>query len=728
MSDSPSLERSDRAAPTRPQRRLLQARYYLAAGAGYLALTAAALWSLVTQFTTALPGIAGQNADYAQFTWNVWWFQHALFQLGRDPYFTNYILFPYTINLAYHTLVPLLDVLVLPIYATLGLTAALNSWIVAALVFNGLAMFAFLRQQRVSNGLAFLGGAAFAFTAFTMSRVSFVHLNLIPSGWLPLCLLAWDKLIERRRWPWAILLGVLLYAALMTDIQFIVWLALLLPLYALYTLFQADRSVRRRIVGLGTLAIIVLLALALVAPLRQLIAGAGANYGEEYQGIIEDWYSTHFEDLIALPLRYLIDERSTLGVLLPIGIVAGLVLGRKVRRRWFWLAAGLMFLGLALGPTLKPWEIPLPFRLFYALVGGAYRVPARFLMPAVFCFVMCVALSLQPWYQHLGRLGTIGLVGGALLFLGIENRWYEPLPTFTPGDYPIYHQIGNEPGEFLILEVPVGPHNSFRGIFGKGGELQAYAPLHHKQLINGAVSRAPEGLTQSYRQWPLIAALAEEAPMPALSAAREEFARLSDDWNMQYVLLHRDRLESETATFAAGLMNTQAGWCFAGEEGPILIYTRVGHAACAAPDRLSLPSDSTIELGNGHEQYLGPGWYYTESIGGLQARWLGREITTTLRVNLPVRDYHVKLTATTIVPDQVVSVYVNDQRVTDLSIGGGWHDYAFEVPAAAISADQVTTIDLVPAKRLSPQELTNGQSGDQRPLAAAVAALQVEAH
>jgi hypothetical protein len=728
MNDSTSFAGSSEAIPVLHRGRLLQARFYLAAAAGYVTLTVMALWSLVSRFTTVLPGIAGQNADYAQFTWNVWWFQHALFQLGRDPYFTNYILFPYTINLAYHTLVPLLDILVLPIYATLGLTAALNSWIVAALVFNGLAMFAFLRHHRVSNGLAFLGGAVFAFSAFTMARVSFVHLNLIPSGWLPLCLLAWDQLIERRRWLWAILLGGLLYAALMTDIQFVVWLALLLPLYALYTLLQADRAARWRIIGLSTLAIVVLLTLALIAPLRQLIAGAGLKYGEEYQGIIEDWYSTHFEDLIAFPPRYLIDERSTLGVLLPIGIIAGLMLGRKVRGRWFWLAAGLMFLVLAFGPTLKPWGIPLPFRLFYALTGGTYRVPARFLLPAVFCFTVFVALSLQPWYQQLGRLGTIGLVGGALLFLGIENRWYEPLPTFTPGDYHIYHQIGDEPGEFLILEVPVGPHNSFRGIFGKGGELQAFAPIHHKQLINGAVSRAPEGLTESYRQWPLIAALAEEAPMPELSAARAEFTRLSNEWNMQYVLIHRDMLESETATFAAGLMNTQADWCFAGEEGPILIYTRIGHAACATPDQLNLPSSGTIDLGNANERYLGPGWYYTENIGGTSARWMGREVTTTLRVNLPAHDYRVTMMATTIVPDQIVAVYVNGQRVADLPIGGGWNDYAFDLPADVISADRLTTIDLVPAKRLSPQELTNGQSSDQRPLAAAVSALQFEAH
>lgn len=700
---------------------------YFAAGVGYLAITLAALATLIANFTTATPGIAGENADFAQFHWNIWWFQHAIFQLGRDPYFTNYILFPNNINLAYHTFTPLLDVLALPIYATLGLTSALNSWIVGSLVFNGLAMFAFLRHHRVSPGLAFLSGALFAFTSATMARVSFVHLSMTPNGWLPLSLLAWDWVIERRRWPWAVLLGLVLYATLLTDIQFIVWLALLLPLYALYTSIKAEARMRKRIVALGVLAVTVFVGLSLIAPLPQLVAGMGNKYGEEFQGIIEDWYSIHPEDLIAFPPRYFVSERATLGVLLPVGLVVALVAGRKVRGRWFWLAVGLLFLVLAFGPTLKPPGIPLPFRLFYALAGGTYRVAARFLLPAVMCFVVFMALSLQPWYQRLGRRGSIGLVTGALLFLALENHWYEPLPVFTMPDYTIYHQIGAEPGEFLILEVPVGPHNLFRGVFGKGGVLQYYAPIHHKQLINGAVSRAPEGLTESYRQWPFIAALAEEAPMPDLSAARAEFARLSDDWNMQYVLIHRDMLESETATFAAGLLNTQANWCFVGEEGPILIYTRSGHATCAKPDQLNLPSDGKLDLGNDHEQYLGPGWYYTENIGGSSARWMGREVTTTLRVNLPARDYHVKLIATSVVPDQIVAVYVNNQRVADLPIGTGWNAYAFDLPAAALAANQPATIDFVPAKRLSPQELTNGQSGDQRLLAAAVSALQFEA-
>ncbi|HZY42136.1 MAG TPA: hypothetical protein VFF59_09075, partial [Anaerolineae bacterium] len=82
--------------------------------------------------------------------------------------------------------------------------------------------------------------------------------------------------------------------------------------------------------------------------------------------------------------------------------------------------------------------------------------------------------------------------------------------------------------------------------------------------------------------------------------------------------------------------------------------------------------------------------------------------------------------ASTIVPNQVVAVFANQQHVADISIGSGWNRYAFDLPAAVVSAGAVTTIDLVPARIMSPHDLTNGQSDDRRPLATAYASIQFE--
>src|SRR5450759_605411 len=219
------------------------------AGAIYLLLICLAFPALTLNFSSAIPGIQGRQGDFAIFYWNIWWFQHALFRLGQDPFFTNYILYPHTLNLAYHTLTPLLDVIDLPIYALFGPTVGINSLIVGSIVFSGLAMFAFVRHHLVPAGLAFVAGAFYAFTPFATARMSFVHLNLLSIGWLPLGMLAWDWLSERRTVISALILSGGLYAALMTDQQFGLLLALMLPFYVLYTLAHAaDWRARRRIV------------------------------------------------------------------------------------------------------------------------------------------------------------------------------------------------------------------------------------------------------------------------------------------------------------------------------------------------------------------------------------------------------------------------------------------------------------------------------------------------
>ena len=48
----------------------------------YLALTLGLTYPLITNFSTHVPGT---NVDEYTFLWNIWWFKHALFDLGLTP-------------------------------------------------------------------------------------------------------------------------------------------------------------------------------------------------------------------------------------------------------------------------------------------------------------------------------------------------------------------------------------------------------------------------------------------------------------------------------------------------------------------------------------------------------------------------------------------------------------------------------------------------------------------
>jgi hypothetical protein len=269
------------------------------------------------------------------------------------------------------------------------------------------------------------------------------------------------------------------------------------------------------------------------------------------------------------------------------------------------------------------------------------------MLPAIFALIVFSMLSLRSSYPRLGRRGRIVGLLGVVVMLSVENRWYEPFPIFTMPDYQIYHTIGADPQEYLVLEVPVGAHNTVTEEFGHGSELEYYAAIHHKRLINGQVSRAPAGTTHDYRQWRLITALAEERPVPDLNTAQNEFQQLSRDWDIRYVIIHRDLVTPDRANWAIGFFNTRPDWCLVDEEGPVLAYHRLDGHACSSAALIDPPADGVINLGDGNDdRYLGLGWYLSENVGGPQARWTGAQPTSELRAHLRPGAYRVTLQAT----------------------------------------------------------------------------------
>ena len=695
---------------------------YLASALGYVLLAALAFPSIILNFSTAIPGIKGGSPDFALFYWDLWWFQQAVFRLGQNPFFTNYILFPHTLNLAYHSLAPFFGLLAVPLQMFTSWTTTVNFLLFGSLVFSAVALFAFLRHHAVPHGLAFVGGALYVFNSFMTMRVTFLHLNMLPIGWLPLSLLATDWLVEQRTWKAALVLSLIVYAAALTDLQYAIWLPLIAVPYFFYRLVQGAAASRRRIIALSALAAAVLLGLLLIAPLPQWLAGRSASFPV---ATLRDAQvrSMQLTDIIASPPRFAYGEVGTLGLLLPLGVITGLIMGRGERDRFFWLMMGLLGLILAMGPTLQPIGLPLPYQVIHFITGGFFRVPARFILIAILGFIIFATYSLRTFYARLSRVWRASFFIGVIVFLAIENQWYTPFPTFSMPDYRIYHQIGQDPAEYLVLEIPVGPDNAIADKFGRGTELQYYATIHHKRVINGTVSRAPAGTTNDYRQWPLMTAWAGEGPLPDRAAAQAELQRLAPAWDMRYIIVHRDMLSPELANWTIELLNSHPAWCFADEEGDVIAYQRVEKAACS-PDLLSLPAGGAIKLGENADRYLGPGWYPPENVGGPQARWTGGEESASLRVKLAPRDYRVSLNAASFLPDQKVAIFANDHHLADLSIQPGWAEVQFDLPASVIPADGLVMLKFVHTLARSAYEQTGGQSEDHRPLAVAYESIQ----
>ncbi len=567
----------------------------------YLLVAVLALDALIANFTTALPGIVKlqasndiQPSEFDIFFWNLWWVRHAIFDLHVSPLYTNFVVYPFVSPLAGHTLALLWGVLSAPFQMLFGLIATFNAIMVLAFVLAGVAMYAFVRKhvQRVS--VAVLAGLIFAFTPAMIQRASVGHLDKLSIFWLPLCLLLWDKVIETRRWTWAVITGLCLYLSWLTDFQQTMWTLLLLGPYVIFTFLrrssQADQAstlkrAEARFAGSAVefIRLVALLALAFIipalfAPLPQLLEANQLNYPPAR---LEDTASFAFQ------VQNLFTRSDngdfTIGWLLPLLALLSIPFIRRDGERWFWLIVAALCFTLALGPYVEigGTRIDLPYALLHRLLGNQYRTPMRFMTPAVLALALVVCLTLdrtvfrwraladRVWGQ---RAVTTGLM---VLFIG-DYALLNPFPITRMPDYQTYHTIAQQPGDWAVLELPIGVRTGF-AIVGRGETLQYYAPFHQHPTPTGYLSRLPSEVLDAFYADPLLGALTLSHGLPPQAEVDARLSQLLRDWKIGYVVLHTDLLEKGRIKSFGDLLNRQPLLEKVGEEGPLMIYKVLGN-------------------------------------------------------------------------------------------------------------------------------------------------------
>ncbi|HEV8063414.1 MAG TPA: hypothetical protein VGP46_01225, partial [Acidimicrobiales bacterium] len=184
---------------------------------GYIALAILAFWPYGPFDASHIPGAIKHSpagADPLQMMWFLTWTPYALthglnlFQTGRFEY-------PFGLNLADNTTVPLLGVFAWPITANLGPVAAFNFLLRFSLAVDGIAMFFVLRRYTTSILAAFAGGLVYAFGPYSAAQILHIDLIFVPIP--PLLVLCMDELLKRQQMRpirLGLLIGVLFAAEL----------------------------------------------------------------------------------------------------------------------------------------------------------------------------------------------------------------------------------------------------------------------------------------------------------------------------------------------------------------------------------------------------------------------------------------------------------------------------------------------------------------------------------
>jgi hypothetical protein len=384
----------------------------------YLAAGVAATWPLATYITGRLPA----SRDVAIYVWDMWWVAHQIIHL-HNPWSTTYLAAPAGLQLGYHTLVPLLGVLMAPVTLAFGPSAAYNLLVIAL---PGLACYAMYRVARL--WLPTLTGAIAAGAFFGLSGMltyqAWYHVNIAyGTVFLPLTL---EAAVRLRRDPTigrGVILGIVLGASALVNQESAV-MALILAVLVVVPWLAGARAwdtaaVRLRTVAAAGVAGVVVASPQLVAMVQQ--ARAGGNATSAYSLGYGTWVanlSSLFapsprladDGLTGLGHIYIFQTRletlNTFGVVLSLLAVLGLVVSWRRLSAWLLLLLWLGGAALALGPVLYVGQ-----HRYLPFVQTWEGVRVSLLMPYTW-FIRVPGLSI---FREADRLALFGLVGAALL-------------------------------------------------------------------------------------------------------------------------------------------------------------------------------------------------------------------------------------------------------------------------------------------------------------------------
>jgi hypothetical protein len=537
---------------------------HLAVLACYLAAGIAVTWPRVTYLTE---GKLPATHDAGSYVWGFWWMAHQTEHLG-NPWFTRFIAAPVGTDLGYHALMPLEGVLMTPATLLFGPSVSYN---VLSIAMPGLLCYAMYRAALLwlrSQAGAIAAGAFFGLSTM-LTELSWYLLNLAAGAlFLPLALEAAVRLRRRPGPRQAVILGVVLAAALLTDQQSAVLVGILVA--AVLLPWLARRPARGRPAGVppaagtpswgrklaaaaGAAAIAAVIASPQIAAMVVQARSGGASFPPQTVDVFYAGYSAYLPWMIEVspravqlgltalkPVSYpshaggqplFADGIPTFGLVLLMMAVLGLVISRRRRSAWTLALLWAGGVALALGPVLhirthayvpsaETWHgvavsAVMPYTWFVQIPGLAgFREASRILLLAFVPAALLAGAAVEWLWRRAPVLVVPVLILGALEAGWAGNADIGTMPTALPRlDAPI---AADRSGS-LVVDIPFGirggiPLAGEGASFSQEAQVLATADGHPRAV--GYLSRiSPPTLAAIWRH-PFYAGLLSAEGIP----------------------------------------------------------------------------------------------------------------------------------------------------------------------------------------------------------------------
>ena len=505
----------------------------------YMAAGIAVTWPRVTYLAGRLPA----TRDAGGYVWDFWWVARQVSHLA-SPWSTSYIAAPVGTDLGYHTLMPLPGLLLTPVTLTFGPSASYNLLSIAC---PGLLCYAMYRAARLwlpSQAGAIAAGALFGLSSILAWR-SWYEVNLAAGAlFLPMALEASVRLRRRPGPRQAIILGLVMGAAVLTDQESAVLAAIVTALVLLPWMLRHPTPARLWPPALATAIGTAIATPQIIAMTQQALAdrmsssqtrslavdyvksGAGpgqlfapsprvADFGMKSLGSF--YYSGQF---------YYNGQASmvvtTFGVVLTVLALFGLAVAWRQRSArllgLLWAGCAALALGSAvwigrhsytpLGEVSHGARISalLPFTWFVKVPGlSSFREADRFTLLGLIPAALLAGAAVN-WLRYHARPLLIPVLALALLEAGWSgNPGIATMPTAMPAlDTPIAADHSNS----VVVDIPFGIRGGLP-VIGSGFPPQSMvlATADHHPLADAFISRIPATTLSGIEHHPFYATL-----------------------------------------------------------------------------------------------------------------------------------------------------------------------------------------------------------------------------
>jgi hypothetical protein len=493
-----------------------------------------------------------QRYDILMKYWDYWYVSQHVRDL-RSFLWAMPIFHPIGAELAFHSWNLSHVVALIGLKPLVGLEGAFNLTAVLALLLNGYCSYLLALDLFGDRTAAVYGGFVAGFIPYNQFHMS-SHPDMMMMMGIPLAIMFVRRAFLHDSWRSALGGGLSIGFVSLTGIYLFGVLVIILVPVGLYLFLSEGRFKRKRSWGIAT--ILTLVSTVSLAPrLGPMLMRGGFGLGEA----LEKKQSRTIPDLFSyvVPRNHPWFPSGLLGFdthplvyvgIIPIGLALYALFNRAARRNvglWAALAAGFVLLTLGnkamvaghdLGlPMLRPLlmrVMPIPFA---AIIDPSYFMPGAGLL---------VGMTAAGGLAHIVSLHSaagayerwVMFFAGGLLALTAFEFWIGlPLPRPPPSqDSAFFTQIAAEPGDFAIVQLPMGRRPAKRYIY--------YQTIHHKAVAEGVVGRTPREAYAYIEGNELLRAWRHGTPLRCNEEQRQSFLNALHELQrdgFRYVTLER---------------------------------------------------------------------------------------------------------------------------------------------------------------------------------------------